>query len=87
LTRPGKRATILALPTGGEHESVTSDTSLTEDRAGFTTISVVDATGKVLWSDTRRRGSLFAGFRSAAREVIKELKGAWKSRINNKSKG
>jgi len=47
----------------------------------------VDATGKVLWSDTRRRGSLFAGFRSAAREVIKELKGAWKSRINNKSKG
>jgi len=51
-----------------------SNTSLTEDRASFTTISVVDATGKVLWSDTRRWGSLFTGFRSATREVIKELK-------------
>jgi hypothetical protein len=51
-----------------------TDTSLTEETAGFTTISVVNPTGQVLWSDTRRWGSLFAGFRSATREVIKELR-------------
>jgi len=36
--------------------------------------SVSDATAKVLWSDTRRWVSLFTGFRSVTREVIKELK-------------
>ena len=51
-----------------------SNTSLTEDSAGFTTISIVNPTGQVLWSDTRRWGNLFTGFRSATREVINELR-------------
>ena len=51
-----------------------TDTSLTADTAGFTTISVVNPAGQVLWSDTRRWGSLLVGFRSATREVIKELR-------------
>ena len=49
-------------------------TNLTEDTAGFTTISVVGHDGQILWSDTRRWGNLFTGFRSATREVIKELR-------------
>lgn len=52
-----------------------TSTSLTEDRVGFTTISVVDSkTNQVLWTDTRRWGNLFNGFHSATREVIKELR-------------
>jgi hypothetical protein len=50
------------------------DTSLTDDRVSFTTISVIDKTGQVLWSDTRRWGNLFNGFHSATREVVKELR-------------
>jgi Putative zinc- or iron-chelating domain len=44
------------------------------DTADFTTISAVGPTGQVLWSDTRRWGNLFTGFRSATRGVIKELR-------------
>ena len=51
-----------------------TNTSLSANTAGFTTISVVGPTGQVLWSDTRRWGNLFTGFRSATRGVIKELR-------------
>jgi hypothetical protein len=51
-----------------------TNTTLTADRAGFTTISVLDKSGLVLWSDTRRWGNLFTGFKSATREVVKELR-------------
>jgi hypothetical protein len=35
---------------------------------------VLDKSGIVLWSDTRRWGNLFTGFKSATREVVKELR-------------
>jgi hypothetical protein len=47
---------------------------MTSDVTGFTTISVLDQSGQGLWSDTRRWGNLFVGFRSATRSVIKELR-------------
>jgi hypothetical protein len=44
------------------------------DPAGFATVSVLDQKGQVLWSDTRRWGSLFNGSKAATREVVKELR-------------
>ena len=51
-----------------------TDSTLTQNSVGFTTVSVLDPTGQVLWSDTRRWGNLFTGFRSATRSVVKELR-------------
>lgn len=43
--------------------------------SGATYLTVVDPqTGAALWSDGKRWGSLFTGFRSATRSLIKELR-------------
>lgn len=42
---------------------------MTENHAHYTTISVLDQRGNVLWTDTRKWG-----FKSATRGVIKELR-------------
>lgn len=67
--------------TRGTYDSDTynADTSgnvdLAETQIGFTRIDMVEAkTGQVLWSDTRRWGNVFTGFRSATKAVVKELR-------------
>lgn len=55
--------------------TATSNTDISENRYGFTRIDVLaSSTGQVLWSDTHRWGNLFTGFKSATREVVKELR-------------
>ena len=52
-----------------------SNTDLYETRVGFTRIEMLEAqSGQVLWSDTRRWGNMFTGFRSATKAVVKELR-------------
>jgi hypothetical protein len=51
-----------------------TNTTLSEDSTGFTTISVLDHMANVLWTDTRRWGGLLNGFRSATRDVVRELR-------------
>jgi len=55
--------------------TASSDTDITQNRYGVTTIEVLEPpTGQVLWSDSRPWGNLYTGFRSATRAVVKELK-------------
>jgi putative heme iron utilization protein len=73
----GQSHTNLDCDSAGQNTNCSgnSNTTLTPETAGFTTIAVVEnRSGQVLWSDTRRWGNLFTGFRSATREVIKELR-------------
>jgi hypothetical protein len=62
----------------------TSDTDISfrQNSIAYTTVSVVAGDGQILWSDTRRWGTLLTGFRSATRSVIKELR----SRIEEQEK-
>jgi hypothetical protein len=68
----GATATTNATQNG---DYTTARTDISEDRTAFTTIDVIDVrTSQMLWSDTRRWGSLYTGFRSATKSVIKELR-------------
>jgi hypothetical protein len=55
--------------------TATSTTNIDENRYGYTRIDVLaSSTNQVLWSDTRRWGNLFTGFKSATRAVVQELR-------------
>jgi hypothetical protein len=55
--------------------SGTNETTSSPLPVGVTHLYVIDPkTGESLWSDTKRWGNLFAGFRSATRSLIKELR-------------
>jgi len=55
--------------------SGSSESSSYPVRVGVTHLYVIDpGSGENLWSDTKRWGNLFTGFRSATRSLIKELR-------------
>jgi len=55
--------------------SGTSESTSYPVRVGVTHLYVIDPkTGESLWSDTKRWGNLFTGFRSATRSLIRELR-------------
>jgi hypothetical protein len=55
--------------------SGTTESTSSPVRLGVTHLYVIDPkTGESLWSDTKRWGNLFTGFRSATRSLIKELR-------------
>lgn len=53
----------------------TSQSTSVRTSVGYTHLYVIDPkNGESLWSDTKRWGNLFTGFRSATRGLIKELR-------------
>jgi hypothetical protein len=59
----------------GNIETTSTPTYTTRVTVGYTYLTVIDAkTGDNLWSESKRWGSLYTGFRSATKGLIGELK-------------
>jgi hypothetical protein len=77
LVSDKSQADLIFLFTTGEYTSYAADNSsnTTEVKANYTYLTVIDAnSAQHLWSTSRKWGSLYGGYHSATRGVIRELK-------------